>query len=301
MKDLSQLLTAHPFPSAIDRIHRSFARQPDCQTCGAASIRHGLLLGGLTMPLATLESVLGIRDHEGTTPLALRTCLRRLGLEPLLLRKPARVDTTTFLDRLQKEFARGAFLIPCIRDAEHWVCVGAWNGSRVGLIDSFFDRRRPGAEPGKPLVPGLGFFNLSVEEFDALDWPHFVTLVRPGMWERQYRAWSQARLALLRLPAPRRADGRPVTVVGAIRLGAHQFLDDEEYSYRRLWLCMQGGPSVTVRTEDPGGGDAVGVESLGRGDDEVVVVRRLGGVASGWPAVPEVVLRGGRLRAGQLE
>ena len=47
MTDLSQLLTAHPFPTALERIHRSFARQPDNQTCGAAAIRHGQLAGDL--------------------------------------------------------------------------------------------------------------------------------------------------------------------------------------------------------------------------------------------------------------
>src|SRR2546423_496119 len=40
MIDLSQLLIAHPFPTALARIRQSFACQPDCQTCGAAAIRH---------------------------------------------------------------------------------------------------------------------------------------------------------------------------------------------------------------------------------------------------------------------
>lgn len=300
MKDLSQLLTPHRFPSAFDRIRRSFARQPDCQTCGAAALRHGLLLGGLTLPTATLEALLGIRDHEGTPPRALSTCLRRLGLQTQRLRKPARQPTAEFLDGLADEFAQGAFLVPCVRGAEHWVCVGAWQDGRVGLIDSFFDRRRPVQDKSRPLVPGLGFFSLSVEEFDALDWAHHVTLVRPGKWEQQYRDWLVARYALLRLHLPRQSDGRPVTVVQAIRTGAHQFLDDDEYSYRRLHLCLQGGPTVSVLADDPGG-DAVGVESVGEGNDEVVVVRRLGGVLSGWPAVPELVLRVAGLRAGQLE
>jgi hypothetical protein len=301
MRDLSQLLTVHPFPAALDRVRRSFARQPDRQTCGAAAIRHGLLLGGLTLPAATLEAVLEIRGNEGTTPVALRTCLRRLGLEARLLRKPARQPTADFLDGLAKEFARGAFLVPCVRDAVHWVCIGAWQDGRVGLVDSFFDRRRPGAaEPGTPLVPGLGFFSLSVEELDALDWPHFITLVRPGMWERQYRAWLPARPALLRLHLPRLSDGRPVTVVQAIRVGAHQFLDDADYSYRRLHLCLRDGAAVTIRAEDKAG-EPVGVETVGAGLDELVVVRRLGSVLSRHPAVPELVLRVAGLRAGQLE
>lgn len=300
MKDLSQLLTPHPFPSALDRVRRSFARQPDLQTCGASAIRHGLLLGGLTLPISSLEAILGIRENEGTSPLALRTCLRKLGFEVRALRKPARESTADFLDRLAPDFADGAFLLPCVRAAEHWVCVGAWQDGRVGLVDSFFDRRRPRGEPGKPLLPGLGFFSLSALEFDALDWPHHLTLVRPGIWREQYQAWMVARSALLRLYLPRQSDGRPVTVVQAIRTGAHQYLDDDEYSYRRLHLWMQGGPTVSVRADDPGG-DAVGVESVGEGSDEVVVVRRLGGVLWGQPAVPELVLRVAGLRVGQLE
>ncbi|MFO0846710.1 MAG: hypothetical protein U0797_30800, partial [Gemmataceae bacterium] len=271
-----------------------------CQTCGAAAIRHGLLLGGLTLPTATLERVLEIRDHEGTTPAALRTCLRRLGLDARQVRKPRRQGTAEFLDSLAPEFARGAFLVPCVRDAAHWVCVGAWQDGRVGLVDSFFDRRRPGHESGKPLVPGLGFFSLSVEEFDALDWPHFITLVWPGVWQRQYLSWLPARPALLRLQLPRQSDGRPVTVVQAIRDGAHQFLDDADYSYRRLHLCLRHGTGVTVRAEDKAG-EPVGVETVGGGKQELIVVRRLGGVLSSHPAVPEVVLRAAALRAGQLE
>src|SRR5262249_19091629 len=52
MKDLSQLLTPLAFPAALERVRRSFARQPDRQTCGASAIRHGLLFGGLTIPTA---------------------------------------------------------------------------------------------------------------------------------------------------------------------------------------------------------------------------------------------------------
>jgi hypothetical protein len=300
MKDLSQLLTPHPFPSAFDRIRRSFARQPDLQTCGASAIRHGLLLGGLTIPTAILEAILEIRNNEGTTARVLRACLRRLGLEVRILRKPAKQLTSTFLDRLAPEFARGAFLVPCVRGASHWVCVGGWQDGRVGLVDSFYDRRRPCVEAGKPLVPGLGFFSLSVEEFDRLQWPHFITLVRPGIWEKQYRDWLVARTTLLRLHLPQLTAGRQVTVVQAIRTGAHQYLDDEDYSYSRLQLCLQGGPAVDVWSDDPGG-DAVGVEALGEGQEEVVVVRRLGGILSGQPAVPELVLRVAGLRAGQLQ
>jgi hypothetical protein len=295
VKDLSQLLTALPFPTALDRVRRSFARQPDCQTCGAAAIRHGLLLGGLTIPTAALEAVLSIRENQGTAPATLRACLVRLGLEVRLVRKPGRRRTADFLDSLRPAFEQGAFLVPCILGAAHWVCIGAWQFGRVALVDSFFDGSG-GAAPH--LSPRLGFFNLSADEFDALDWEHHVMLVRPGVWQAQYLTWHPARPALLRMNA-RQPGGRGVTLVQAIRQGAHQHLDDAESIYKRLELRLARDASVAIEADDPGG-NAVGVESLGSGANEVVVVRRLGGLLDGRPGVAEVVLRAAALRAGQL-
>lgn len=292
MKDLSTLLTALPFPAALERARRSFARQPDRQTCGASAIRHGLLLGGLTLPAAALEAVLGIRKHQGTTAVALRACLTRLGLEVCPLRKPGRQATVDFLDGLRGEFARGAFLIPCIHDGLHWVCLGAWSGGRAGLVDSFFDNR---GEPYAELSPGLGYFSLSAGELDAMRWAHHVTLVRPGVWRSQYEAWLPARAALLRFtmrpPAPE------MTLEQAIQQGAHQYLDDAESPYERMQLHLARGQRLAVESDDPGG-DAVGVETLGNG--ETLVVRRLSGLLAGHPPVPEVVLRADAVHVSQL-
>lgn len=293
MEDLSQLLTALPFPSALDRVRRSFARQPDCQTCGASAIRHGLLFGGLTIPTAALEAILSIRANEGTAPDVLRACLTRLGLEVRPIRKPARRRTSDFFDSLRPAFDQGAFLVPCILGAAHWVCVGAWHLGRVGLVDSFFD-----GSTAQVRTPQLGFFDLSPDEFDELDWDHHVMLVRPGVWRSQYQAWLAARPSLLRMDA-RQPGSRGVTLTQAIRRGAHQHLDDAESAYNRLELRLARGAEVAIVADDPGG-DAVGVESRGSGSDEVLVVRRLGGLLEGRPAVPELVLRAGALRAGQL-
>lgn len=292
MVDLSQLVTAHPYPGALGRILRSFARQPDCQTCGASAIRHGLLLGGLTLPTSTLEAVLAIRENEGTTPKALRDCLALLGLEAQELRKPKRKKTATFLDGLAGEFAAGGFLVPCVLKAEHWVMIGAWQDGVAGVVDSFFDGRARGKRKWD-LSPGLGFFRLSARELDDLDWAHHVTLVRPGRWARQYRAWLPARTALLRFAlGPAR---RQPTMTQLLRQGVHQYLDDADYVYRSVALHLPGGPALRVRADDPGE-EPVAVESLG----EVLVMRRLGSVLASRPSAPEVVLREPALRAGQL-
>jgi hypothetical protein len=239
--------------------------------------------------------VLNIRENQGTSPAVLRACLDRLGLEVRQVRKPARQSTAAFLDRLRPAFDQGAFLVPCIFAAEHWVCVGAWHMGRVAVVDSFFDSRRG---LYADLSPGLGFFSLSPQEFDELDWQHHVTLVLPGVWRSQYEAWLLARPALLRQSiGPGNGDGP--TLLDAIRTGAHQYLDDADSSYERLQLHLGSGPQVNVRASDPGG-DAVGLETVGQGQGEVLVVRRLGGLLQGRPAVPEVVLRAGAVQVGQL-
>ncbi len=287
--DLSHMVTAQPYPASLGRVMRSFARQPDCQTCGASAIRHGLLLGGLSMPTSTLEAVLAIRENQGTSPEALRGCLAMLGLEAREVRKPKRKSTAAFLDGLAGEFAQGAFLVPCIMRAEHWVVIGAYKDGMAGVVDSFFDGKR---KRSVDLTHGLGFFRLSAADLDALDWAHHVTLVRPGVWAKQYRAWLPARTALLRLDgAPAR---RQPSLTELLRRGVHQYLDDAEYSYRRLLLKLPGS-EVRMVSEDPGR-DPVAVESLG----DVVVMRRLGTVLDQRPSAPEVVLRTVSLRASQM-
>lgn len=303
MLDLRSLLTAHPFPAALDRIRGAFARQPDCQTCGASAIRHGLLLGGLTVPTASLEALLDIRAHQGTPPARLRACLAALGLEVRTLRKPVRQSTEDFLDGLRVHFAAGGFLIPCVLRAEHWVCVGAWRDGRVGLVDSFFDSRCPGGWRGES--PGLCFFNLAPAELDALDWQHHLTLVLPGRWRAQFAAWLPARSALLRLhpgaAAAAAAGGRGASLAGLIRQAAHQYLDDAEYGYRGMLLNLRGGARVSLRAEDPGA-DAVGI-SAGPAE-EVLSARRLGGALAarggGRPVPPVLVLRTGAVGAMSL-
>jgi hypothetical protein len=298
MLDLSQLVTAHPFPSALDRVRRSFARQPDNQTCGAAAIRHGLLLGGLTVPAAILEAVLDIRCNQGTPPAILRACLQRLGLGVHTVRKRARQSTAAFLDSMGRDLEQGAFLLPCIHAGEHWVCLGAWQDGRVGLVDSFFGKEE--VSLWHNLSPGLGFFSLTPAELDALDWAHHVTLVRPGCWRSQYEAWLPARAALLRMHQPQGApQPRSATIVGAVRQGVHQYLDDADYSYAGLTVHLPAGQGVRIEVHDPGH-DALGVQMLGKETEEVVVMRRLGGLLSGRLAPPELVLRASAVRAFNL-
>lgn len=283
MLDLTRLLDQHSYPGALGLILSAFARQPDNQTCGAAAIRHGLLLGGLTIPAASLETLLDIRTHQGTPPHLLRVCMERLGLRVRLLRPDPRQTTTDFLDSLAPQFAAGAFLIPCVRSAEHWVLLGGWREGRAAVVDSFYLRRRPHEVES----PGLSFFNLSAEELDALDWRHHVHLVQPGQWRSQYNEWLSARSTLLRQPAM-----QPVGLPGLVRLATQQFLDDGEYAYRRLALQLRDGPTVQVRVDDPGA-EALAVQEEG----DALVIRPLAGAIEGLVPPPRLVIRGSSVRA----
>ena len=146
------------------------------------------------------------------------------------------------------------------------------------------------------MQPGLGFFRLAGHELDALDWAHHVTLVRPGKWAKQYKAWLPARAALTRIEQEPGREQR--TMAQYLRQGVHQFLDDAEYAYRGLRLHLPDS-AVGLRADDPCE-QPVAVESVGEGAGEVLVMRRLGSVLDPRPSAPELVLRGLALRAGQL-
>jgi hypothetical protein len=293
MHDLSHLLTAHPFPTALGHIHRSFARQPDNQTCGALALRHGLLLGGLVAPAAALEAILDIRTQEGTSPTSLRSCLTLLGFDVQAFDSP-RQPTTEFLDSLRPDFERGAFLLPCVFNGGHWVCVGSWHDGCVGLVDSFFGGREPSLWPDLPR--GLGFNTLTASEFDDLDWGHHVTLVRPGTWQSQYQAWLPARPTLLRLHSVE-VRSTPMTMPRVLASAVHQHLNDADSRFRSLNLHIASGICLRLSSDDPGA-NAASVEVVW--PDETVVIRRLVGLASGHTPPAELVMRGGAVGAARL-
>jgi hypothetical protein len=298
MSDLSYLLMPRNYPEAFALFRDSFAPQPDMQTCGAAALRHGLLLGGLLAPVHVLESLLGIRDNEETDYKTLLKALDYLGFEtePEPREKPKKQSTAAFLDELRPELDRGAFLLPCLYGGTHWVCLGAWDGKRAWVVDSYHGKDWYWTPRGLP--PSLGFFGYTEQEFDEQDWEDCINVVRPGKWTKQYQDWLPARRALLRMTAQDDPTG-PVSMEAAVAMAANQYLDHAEYSYRKLGLYLPDGVEVTVTVEDPGE-DAVLVREEGVGEDRVLVVRRAKGAARG-RTPPELVLRAGQLRAAQLD
>jgi hypothetical protein len=290
MCDLSTVLMPRTYPEAFALVHGSFAAQPDYRTCGAAALRHGLLLGGLLAPVNLLENLLEIRNNRGTDYKILLKILDRLGFktEPEPRKKPKEKSTAAFLDELclelEQEQEQGAFFLPCRNGGHHWVCLGAWDRQRAWVIDSCY-----GYE-GRLDISGY-----TEQEFDDTEWEGYINVVRPGKWADQYKAWLPARPALLRM----KDRACPVTMEAAVRNAAQQYLNDAEYSsYRELGLYLQGGVEVTVKVKNPGQ-DAVLVGEEGVGGDRVLVFRRVSGSLRG-QTPPKLVLRAGRLRAAQL-
>jgi hypothetical protein len=297
MSDLSNLLAPRPFPEAFALVRDSFAPQPDDQTCGAAVVRHGLLLGGLLAPVNLLESLLEIRKNEGTDYQTLLNALDRLGFdtEPEPRTKPKQQRTAAFLDELRPELEQGAFLLPCLYGGYHWVCLGAWDGRRAWVVDSYYGKNWSWTPRGMP--PSLGFFSYTEREFDDQDWEDCINVIRPGKWANQYKAWLPARPALLRIRT-KDDPARPTSMEAAVGAAGVQYLNHAEYVYRELGLYLPGGVEVTVKVEDPGE-DAVLVGEDGVGEDRVLVVRRASGMLTR-QTPPELVVRAGLLRAAQL-
>jgi hypothetical protein len=297
MSDLSYLLRPRSYSAeALALVRDAFAPQPDLQTCGAAAPRHGLLLGGLLAPVNLLESLLEIRKEEGLYYKTLLKGLECLGFDVEHREKPKKQRTAAFLDELRPELEQGAFLLPCLYGGLHWVCLGAWDGERAWVVDSFYGKDWYWTPRGLP--PSLGFFGYTEQEFDAQDWEGCINVVRPGKWTKQYQEWLPARRALLRITAQDDPTG-PVSVEAAVAMAAHHYLNHAEYSYRKLGLYLPDGVEVTVTVDDPGE-DAVLVREEGVGEERVLVVRRAKGAARG-RTPPELVLRAGQLLAAQLD
>jgi hypothetical protein len=298
MRDLSSVLVQLTYSAeALALVRDSFALQPDEQTCGAAALRHGLLLGGLLAPVHLLESLLEIRANESTDYKTLLKALDCLGFqtEPEPRAKPKKKRTAAFLDELRPELDQGAFLLPCLDGGMHWVCLGAWDGKRAWVVDSYYGRDRYWTPRGLP--NNLGFFGYTEQQFDEQGWEGVINVVRPGKWTTQYQAWLPVRRKLLRMPAK---DGQasPMTVEAAVAIGAQQYLNHAEYSYRKLGLYLPDGVEVSVTVEDPGE-DAILVGEEGVGEERVLVVRRAKGALTR-QTPPELVLRAGQLLAAQL-
>jgi hypothetical protein len=299
MSDLSNYLRPWTYPEGFALVRDSFAPQPDEYTCGAAMVRHGLLLGGLLAPVGLLESLLDIRDNAYTEEKILLKCLDCLGfLARSVKKRPKKQKTAAFLDDLRPELDQGAFLLPCLYEGgtAHWVCLGAWDGKRAWVVDSYYGKNWYWTPRGIP--PSLGYFGYTEQEFDDQEWGDDIILVSPAdKWTKQYQAWLPARPALLRMSVK---DGlaSPMTVEAAVGTAAVHYLNDAEYCYRKLGLYLPEGVEVTVKVEDPGD-DAVLVGEEGVGEERVLVVRRAKG-APRKETPPELVLRAGQLRAAQL-
>jgi hypothetical protein len=199
VSDLSNRLVPWTYPEAFALLRDSFAPQVCMSSCGAAALRHGLLLGGLLVPDDVLESLLEIRENEATDYKTLLKALDCLGFEtePEPRTKPTNQSTAAFLDELRPELDRGAFLLPCLYGGNHWVCLGAWDGERAWVVDSLYGK--DWYPTPRELPPSLGFWDYTEQEFDEQDWEDCINVVRPGKWTKQYQDWLPARHHLLRM------------------------------------------------------------------------------------------------------
>jgi hypothetical protein len=282
-----------PYPRDLDRVAQEFGRQLDGDGCGAAAVHHGLLLGGLTIPMATLHAMFRV-NPDGIDGERLSACLQALGLEPIYLEKPSRESTRQFLERLGREMDRGVFVLACISGGRHWITLGRWQGGRIRAVDSYVARQ---------WLPSwtwdLGMYSLTPEEFDQCDWEDCVQLVRPGIWQENYLEWLPGRDRLLRLAG--HSLEASATMAQRLQFAAHDYLNDNRYNYDQLEFCLSEKSSMAVRVEDPRS-QAISIHAPpAKGPEgQVVVVRRLAQCDPKHPGPPELIFRMSALRGWQL-
>jgi hypothetical protein len=284
----------HPYPQYLDRIAREFSPQWDDASCGLAAVRHGLLLGGLTVPEGTLGALFGRRYPDGID-LSEKTSLDRLrdlGLDPVNLTKPSRQQTHQFLEQLGHEMDRGAFALATIYDGGHWVTLGRWQGGRIRVVDSYVEKDwfRAG-------IYDVDMYSLTPAAFDYWDWSDGVLLIRPGIWQKNYEEWLPGRDRLLRLAGP------SAPMAQRLQDAAHHYLNNEQYSYGRLEIFLSDKSRMSVDEEEPER-DAIEISvsapSADESEEKVVVVRRVAPSKPGRPRPPELICRLPRLYGWQL-
>jgi len=276
----------------LDRIAREFSPQWDDASCSLAALRHGLLLGGLTVPEGTLGAIFGRKYPDGIdlSDKPSRDRLRDLGLDPVNLTMPSRQQTPQFLEQLGLEMDRGAFALACIYGGWHWITLGRWQGGRIRVVDSFVEKDwfRAG-------IYDVDMYSLTPKAFDYWEWENGVLLIRPGYWQKNYEEWLPARDRLLRLAGP------SAPMAQRLQEAGQHYLNDDRYSYRRLELFLSDKSRMVADVEDPGR-DAISVSTTTADEPEgqVVVVRRLAQSEYGRLGPPELICRLPRLCGWQL-
>jgi len=235
------LPVVHEHRSAADAVALKslFAKQVEVYTCGAAAVRHGLLLGGLEY---SEDQVINLVDMppDGVEQGPIMAFLRHDGwFEVEERRKPRGQSTRDFFEKLGSDLAAGAFLLAHIGDGGtlHWVCVGAWKHERIWIPNSYAH-----------WCWTFGFESFTCDEFDAEEWGNFVMIVRPSeRWASHYRAWLPERDFLLDMPQGAPPAGDLETLIGRALL----VLNSRLHTYQYIHFHLRGGGTVSVKNSDP--------------------------------------------------
>ena len=277
------------YPEDLRWVREQFKEQRNENTCGPVAVRHGLLLGGLYLSEAALSAHFQTQDEDGTDGPTIQKALKSLGFEVTLEGKKRRETTDNFLKRMDCYLREGAFLLACIYNGEHWVCLGALKRERIWGVDSF----------GVGWSPELNFTAWTADDFDGQEWGDEVLLVKPDKHKDYFKSWLPARQILLHMPLD--VSSRSGTFLNQLN-EACVFLNDEEYSYSELNLYLKKGVQLSLDMEAPDAG-SVAVEYFrsGKIETDTVAIRCLKGDAPGTAAsVPIIITRGDQLVGFQL-
>ena len=238
------LLEPDLLPLDPDAIRQEFARQDTDHTCGAAAVRHALLLGGLNYAEAELWQLLKTSDGKHVKHELIPEFFLSHGFEVRELKKHKRESTREFFERMASTFDQGAIGVTCVGDGgtAHWICVASFKNDRVWVADSFASKRL-----GLPWWD-FGFESFSPSEFDAEEWGGYMMLVTPGpLWEKRFRQAAPFRDQILNITRPSEHLGD----TSALLRRSFLYLNSGQHTYTRLKFRLRGGVCLELVNKNP--------------------------------------------------
>jgi len=198
--DYKDILEKRSYPEDAIYVKHQIAGQKTNYSCGPAACRNGLLLNGLIPVERTFRALMGT-TKDGTGEDEMVDVLRKMGFvtEQINLKKSrSAAERNQKIEKFLHLFETDniCFIIICIKNLAHWVCIGDIKDGLIRIIDSHNDKN----------LQELGIYGCSMDGLtNQIMWDREAIIVRPGIKNgcRRVKNCYDAHLPILELTALR--------------------------------------------------------------------------------------------------
>lgn len=250
--DYKDILEKRNYPEDVIFVKHQIAAQKTDYSCGPAACRNGLLLNGLNPVERAFRALMGT-TKDGTGEDEMVEALRKLGFETEqinLKKNKNTADRNKKIENFLKIFENQdvCFIIICIKNLAHWVCIGDIKDGLIRIIDSHNDKN----------LLELGIYGCSIDGLvNQIMWDKEAIVVKPGVWLEQYQEWLPAREKLLRRPS---SDFSIDNFETTIKDSVEKFLNNDDYAYANADFSGTYGFKASIKAHAIDENNAYGVE-----------------------------------------